>query len=140
MYPVLAVTLFCEDIREEKTGLSTLIGVMPNNIETANFPIVFAKLGLYTRISFSADAEVGDLSVWLQMAGEKRLLTKIDPDLVVKAKSEAKRGVPMAGLISKSLLPAFTVTKPAVVTVTVQVGDQEIVAGGMNVRKVAASS
>lgn len=142
MYPVLAVTFFCEDIREEKSGLSTLIGVMPNNINTTDFPAVFPKIGLYTRINFSPDDEVGDISIWYHVSGaEKTLLTRIDSALVLKAKSEAKRGgVPMAGLISKSLLPAFTIMKAAVVTAIVQVGDREIITGGINVDKVPAVS
>ena len=55
MQPVSVTAFFCEDIREETAGTTTLVGVMPDNLNLAGvFPAgqqaLLPKLGLYIRV------------------------------------------------------------------------------------------
>lgn len=47
--------VFCEDIREEKQGTDSLIGIMPDNITIPGVPGIIPKIGVYLRCHISTD-------------------------------------------------------------------------------------
>lgn len=58
MSPVSVVGIFCEDIREEKSGQDTLVGTLPDNAYVPKVPGVFSRLGLYGRIHLDANGPI----------------------------------------------------------------------------------
>lgn len=57
--------LFCEDIREEKFGRVSLIGVLGNRVHSRVFPLVFPKFCLFIE--------------WGEITGEHQISLKIVP-------------------------------------------------------------
>lgn len=137
--PVSAVALFCEDIREEKSGVNTLIGILPDNVAppassgpSDGAPI--AKLCIYLRINFSPSDKV--------LAGTAKLLDpernaielgEITQALIDQASETAKKqGSPLAGLLTRAHLSAFALRGYGRFTVEVVLGDETYVAGFVN--------
>ena len=52
---MMALSLFCEDIRQELAGTETLVGVMSDQINIIGKPALIAKIGIYTKIYFPFD-------------------------------------------------------------------------------------
>ena len=137
---ISAIALFCEDIREEKSGMHTLIGIMPDNVSVSrpsgksldDAPI--AKLCVYLRIHFAPTDEV--------IAGTARILTPdgnaidlgdITQDIIEQAKAAATRlGNPTAGLLTRAKLPHFSLNTLGTFTVEVTLGSGRYVAGYVN--------
>ena len=44
-----AIALFCEDIREEKSGQYAIAGILPDRLNVKRLPTVLPKLGIYLR-------------------------------------------------------------------------------------------
>jgi hypothetical protein len=97
-----AIGLFCEDIREEKQGTDTLIGVMPDNMVLPSpFPIFLAKLALYVRLNLSSESTTESIIVSMRFPnGNVAQIANFDTAAIQKAKLEAV-GKPWAGLIAK---------------------------------------
>lgn len=49
------ITLFAEDIREEKSGQVTLVGIFDDQLEVPSFPVHIPKLALLTTLSTLLD-------------------------------------------------------------------------------------
>ena len=98
--------LFCEDIRIEKNGQETLVGVLSDNIETPQFPIILPKLGVYLRTRFSTSFTLTTFSVTLvNSGGEEQLRIDYDSALIEKVYEEAReKGYPFAGFKSVSII------------------------------------
>ncbi len=64
---VTGFALFCEDIRAEKLGTETLVGVLPNGILVPRMPFKFDKLGIYSRIQISRDWKGERISCQLRL-------------------------------------------------------------------------
>ncbi len=131
-----AITLFCEDVREEKSGMNTVVGIFPDNIEANKIPFSFAKLAVYTRLILDIDKEYRDISITLMQPGqEKRILTNVPPDLVAKSKEDARsQRAPIAGIISRTIMAGFKVETEGRIVVTVGVNGEEHISGTLNIR------
>lgn len=107
------VTLFCDDIREEHSGINTLVGIYPDNVVVEAIPFAFSKLALYTRLTVPGDFEVEPINVSLFVGGEERPLASITAELVEKAIQDAKRdGAQIGGMISRAVYAPFPVLVP----------------------------
>src|SRR5690349_2972183 len=98
-----AITIFCEDIREESAGTHTLIGIMPDNIAVQAAPFTFPKISVYTRILLSTDFDPAPMEIVLSRDSEKeRKLAVIDAELPRMAIEQSKEtGSSICGMISK---------------------------------------
>jgi len=134
--PVTCIGLFCEDIREEKSGQDTLVGVMPDNLSVGQIPAVIPKLGIYVRIQLESDDNPRSLSVKVRMPGGMELSMGTLDELVARAKADAeKSGVPFAGMISRSVLSPVPIPLPGKIEAIVEVDGAEYVCGVLNVSK-----
>jgi hypothetical protein len=119
MLPVTAMALFCEDIREEKGDVVTLVGILPDtlNLETADGATIetgqtqkfLSKLCLYVRINFDPDFPLKVPRIRLVLPKDEILsVGEIGSDVIEKAKSEAAaKGHLLAGVISRAVLIGF---------------------------------
>jgi hypothetical protein len=142
MIAVSVVALFCEDIRDEVSGAHTLVGVISDHIRVPAIPGALAKLSIYVRINFDPEYDPGEISVRLRMSdGTEMPLTKFEPELIAKAKSDAlASGFPVAGLISKTAAAPFPITQRGITRVLVNVGGAEFLGGALECDVAAPTS
>src|SRR5262245_1416449 len=92
-YPVLSgkadvmnfsvIALFCEDIREEKSGQDTIIGILPDALNVPQFPGALPKLGIYVRFHLNAESEFRSIRTRLRIPGANDLpLATVDESLL----------------------------------------------------------
>jgi len=137
-----AVALFCEDIREEKSGTTTLVGVFSDNIEVPQLPMNFPKLAVYTRIIFPINQKPEELQVIIKDAdGKETNFSSFDRDFVKKTIDGVKsKGAPIVGLITRAIAPGFPVQKAGRLLILVRGAKFEIIAGQLNIRVSEQSS
>jgi hypothetical protein len=139
---MMAMGLFCEDIREEKQGTDTLIGILPDNLfapvveETAQTrKPVFPKLALYVRINLSSDAPVDTLSIKLRLPDDRVInLTSFENELIEKSRLEAS-GSPFFGLVSKVVFGPMPIPVDGRFVAIVELNGSETVCGSLRVRQ-----
>jgi hypothetical protein len=135
MQGISVVGLFCEDIREERAGTDTIIGILPDNINFPQWPAFFPKLCLYVRIHVIPSFEPGQISVHLVMPdGTEPGKIDLDPDLVKKTREAALASkAPTAGFISKFVMSPLQLSGPGRIQAVAHVGHQRIVCGSLYV-------
>ena len=121
---VRVVGFFCEDIREEKSGQLSIIGIMPDNLNIPAPPSVkegteraqgiLPKLGLYVRAQIGLEDAPGPMEISLIFPdGNTLKLSSFDADLIEAAKRQSKEnGLPIAGMVSHAVLVVVPVTGP----------------------------
>ena len=141
MLPRSVITLFCDDVREEKSGMDTLIGVYSDNVNVPSFPFSFPKIAIYTRINIDVADSPGEISIVISVPNQDDvLLSTLDTKIITDGQRQAKRnGAPMVGLISKAIAANFTVPAPGQVTLTVKIKGRKYVGGTLNVKQTPKS-
>jgi hypothetical protein len=126
--------LFCEDIREEKSGQHSLVGILPDNLSVPHLPGVIPKLGVYARCHVDPEADVGSISLKLRFPdGEETAFGSFGAEKVKEVQSESKaKGTPFAGFIMVTVLGMLKLPKPGRVLGIVSIGGKDIVAGAVN--------
>lgn len=141
MQTLSAVALFCDDVREEKAGTTTVVGILPDNVSVKSVPVSFPKLGLYVRINFPTAAEPPqNLSIRLTVRGSPdHVLTEIDSKLIDDARRQSReKGATLAGLVTFAVMSPFQVKEAQRIDAKIKIGDEELVCGTLNVQ-IAAS-
>jgi hypothetical protein len=139
MYQTSVIALFCDDIREEKSGALTLIGVMGDN---ANLPLpeessklvgVIPRLGIYIRINFDVAAELGPITIKVTMPdGTEIDASRIDEETIAAAKSTREKGNQIAGVVTRLQFGGLMMKTLGRMTVNVSIGEQTYLAGFLN--------
>jgi hypothetical protein len=147
MRPVTVMALFCEDIREEKDEVITLVGIIPDTVNVATSrkersgltaigvdTRVLAKLCMYVRINFDPDYELPEPKIRLIQPDNVSIeLGTIDAATVQKARSDAKsKGNLLAGVISRVTLGGFKLPRTGTLKLEVQLEKEVHLAGALN--------
>lgn len=137
MLQTSVVAVFCEDVREEKAGSDTILGVFPDNINVSAIPGMLPRMGIYVRVHIDPEPDPGAISIRLQFPdGAETPLTTLDPALVLKSRNDARNsGHPIAGLISKTVATPFPLPQAGRILVWVKVGDTDYLAAALNVQQ-----
>ncbi len=143
------MALFCEDIREEKGGIFTLVGLMPDNVnvtalaagghqagaagETAR---LVGKLCVYIRINFDPDYKVDEIKLNLIVNDSEEVdLGTISIETIRSAAQKAKeRGNALAGVISRAVFAGFNFDKAGPLKVNAVVNGETYLAGALNIQ------
>lgn len=149
---ISVMALFCEDIREEKDGIVSLMGILPDNLSLSPLPTgtitpgdatarFLGKLCIYTRINFDPTYELPEAELRLVLPNQEVIpLGKIETATINQAKSEATtKGIPLAGVISRAVMAGFR-APIGVVRLEVIVGQETHVAGAVVFHSIASSS
>ena len=139
------MALFCEDIREEKSGTFTLISILPDNVTVAKPTSerddskgiqhrALSRICVYVRINFDPNYDLPDPSMRLVSPdGNIMELGNIGAEVIARARDEAKaRGNTLAGVIFRATFERFQVQKSGAVTLEIQFGDEVQIAGALN--------
>lgn len=145
MFPTSVVAIFCDDIREEKSGQITLVGVLGDNINVgfppdrgdgsadSKFVRVIPRLGIYIRINFDASAELGPTSLKITMPdGEVIHEAMVEESVVATARSTREKGNALAGIIQRIQFGGVPLRQLGRLTVEVTIGQQAYLAGYLN--------
>ncbi|MCB2060057.1 MAG: hypothetical protein R3E09_02485 [Novosphingobium sp.] len=137
MAEVSAIALFCDDIREEKTGQYSLIGVVGDNINVPDFPGAIPKFAIYVRINLPVDFEPCDFETFLNFPnGERILLNTIEHDLVAKTINDAKAEHNLvAGIYSHLIAAPFAVQQEGRIWLELVWNHGKIILGSLNFGK-----
>ena len=143
--PLLTATgLFCEDIREEKQGTNTLIGILPDNmalqplgLPEQSWQPFFPKLALYVRINVGSEMKVDTLSVKLRLPDGNVLdLTVFDKELIEKSQLDASES-PFMGFISKVVFGPTPMPVKGRFEAIAELNGSETICGFLNVMREA---
>jgi len=142
MAKLATVCLFCEDIREERSGQDTIVGTMPDNLvaegqrPSATAKAMLPKLGIYLRINFDIDGGMPKsvkAEVYLTN-GAKFAESAWAPEVVEKAFSDTRANqLPLVGLVFKLVAGHLPLGDGGKIKVVVTVDDAEYLAGALNV-------
>jgi hypothetical protein len=134
--PFTFICLFCEDIREERSGQDTIIGVMPDNLTVSPLPGAIPRLGVYFRIQLEKDDNPQSIKLKLRVPGGLELTMGSLDGLIVQAKADAeKNGIPFAGLIARAVLSPVPISSPGRIEAIAEIDGAEYVCGAMNVQR-----
>jgi hypothetical protein len=138
----IALALFCEDIRQEKNDISSLVGILPDNISVEGFPGFAPKLGVYIRINFDPKKKLVPISYELTLPDGKIIATEnVKPQIAEKAQADSLRDEnPIASLVSRVVMSPFPFEQAGRIRVFVIVGDERLLAGSLNIRPATSSS
>lgn len=137
-----ATALFCEDVREERGGQHSLVGILPDNVTVESVPGLAPKLGVYLRTNFDPKADIVPVSYRLVLPdGSTPVTDEVKREVLEKARADAIRDSnPFAGLVSRVVISPFPLEQPGRIRMLVRVGEEEFLAGSINVRVASAST
>ena len=131
------VGLFCEDIREEKTGVDTLVGILPDNLNVTVMPGLLPKLCVYLRIHIDVNADVRSITAVLRLPpSTDKSLGGFESHFIKETQEDSrKKGAPLAGFIIKAVGGAMNIPAPGRLLAIVKINDEEVVCGSLNIQK-----
>jgi Family of unknown function (DUF6941) len=134
--PLTFICLFCEDIRDERSGQDTMIGIMPDNLTVGQIPAVIPKLGVYFRIQLEKDDNPRSIKLKLRLPGGGELQMGSLDAIISQAKAEAETNeMPFAGLIARGVLSPVPISSPGKIEAIVEIDGTEYVCGALRLRK-----
>jgi hypothetical protein len=134
---VEAIALFCDDIREEKAGTVSIIGIYPDNINVPQVPIMLPKCGIYARYNLPVgDTPPKTIALRLVYAdGSETPLTVFNAETIERARVESQaKGAGKVGLISTAILAPFPIKKEGRINVIVKIDNEESICGTLNIQ------
>ncbi|WP_439925704.1 hypothetical protein [Nitrobacter sp. JJSN] len=141
--------LFCEDIRDEKSGQVSIVGILPDSIQLPPPPdnkehltAILPKLGLYIRVMLPLEGPSGPMPVGLAMPdGTTISLGDIGTDVIAKAKSEAiANHLPLAGLIFHATMQGFQIATTGLMSAVLDCEGERNVCAMMNVKPATSTA
>jgi hypothetical protein len=147
MGAVSAVALFCEYVRRERVGRSTLIGVMPDALLIPDFPHTIERITVYYRIKFDVDGyfegPVLPSIEWDDKEAESR--QSLDPmpiEMIEKALATARaRKIPFITMTGRVVLrDPLIIKKPGQILAFLNVGSEKVICGALTFIKSDRSS
>lgn len=146
---ISAVGLFCEDIREERSGQDTLIGILPDNLQLEQPPApgvpvarILPRLCIYMRINIDPSFDPGPVTTRLIYPnGEELNFGPLDPALIKKTRDAAlEENKPLAGFISKVVLGNFNTKSEGRIRLVLSAGGDDYLCGSLNIKLIAPTS
>lgn len=135
-----AMSFFCEDIREEKSGQDSVIGFMPDNIALVSMPATIARMALYTRLRIGNSFDIRPISITIKIDEEEIFLTAIEDSLLHDTKNEMRmNAMPFGQIISRARFNGFQVLNPGLAQVIAQTDRFQTVCGAVRFRLSEAS-
>jgi len=131
-----AVTLFCEDIRIEKSEQQTLVGVLKDALEITKIPGALPRLAVFTRLSADVDFDMSELTVrFLEPSGKLIAENIIENEMIKNARDRAIRtNNPTHGVVAMFQLSMLPVESEGIFSVVCTVNGSETRSGYINIR------
>lgn len=129
--PVSGICLFCESVRPETHGGTSLVGVLNDHLIAPSIPNTLSNLALYVRLYVATDFDPNPLTITIDLPeGETSLVTTLDPDLINQARATARAiGDPVAGFVTHSSFAPFVLQNSGVMKVRAAYSSGECLLG-----------
>jgi hypothetical protein len=131
--------MFCEDIREEKSGAFSLIGIMPDNAKVPAAPpagqaMMVPRIAIFVRVNFDPDQKIETVKMELITPdGTSMPLGDIDKKMINAAREDSKKaGAPVAGIILRAQIAPLPLKSLGRLVAQVTIDEQKIVAATLN--------
>jgi hypothetical protein len=136
------IGMFCEDIREEKAGTESLIGVLPDRLDFPHVPAVMPKLAIYIRAHAPLDFQPNSVTAFLRMPDDEQIvLGELDNAIVEAARAQAKSdGGTIIGIMVKAIASPFPVNRTGRIRAYLAVDGEEHHCGSLMITWTAAAS
>jgi hypothetical protein len=128
--------LFCEDIREEQSGIETLVGILPDNISVPSVPGMMPKLCVYVRINFPPSFQMQPGTIVLRFPdGVEAPVGDLSDELIATARENTiAEGGLLAGIKSRATLSGLTFKEAGRLHLIAKLGDKEYLCGSLNIK------
>lgn len=136
MNDISMVAMFCADVRQEKGGTETIVGVFPDSVSLPNIPGAFSQMYVYVRMHMRPAFQPQSIITRLVLPDGNELdRTAMDADLMETARQKAlANGSPYLGLVAKFVMAPMKVTQEGRLQAIVAVDGEDYVAGVLNFR------
>lgn len=130
------IGLFCDDLRMERSGQETIVGVLPDNINVPSIPGAFPKLCLYVRLHLDLKNKPKAITFRLDSPDElEHPEVAIENEVIESSyKSADELGHAYAGIISRTIISPFSISQPGPFQIIVSIDGDEIICGSMFVK------
>lgn len=141
-----AVGFFCDDVREEKGGKMTVIGIYNDTVNVTKIPGSFAKMGLYVRVHLDVKYQVKNMSVKLRMPnGQESDISEFNIEELNSARKDAiENGNPYLGAVLQAVFAPAPIPVAGRIEAILNLDEEQIIVASLNVRErtksVAAAS
>jgi hypothetical protein len=135
MKDISVIALFCEDIREEKSGTDTIVGVLPDNLRVPHVPALFPKMCVYLRTNIGLAFDAGPFTTRIVMPGGKEAgRSEARAEVVNSVRQAAQsKGAPYAGFITRFVFAPLHIDETGRILALVTIRGNEYVAGALNI-------
>ncbi len=135
MSRISAIVLFADDIREEKDGRHSIMGIFGDNVLVPSFPGALSKLGMYVRIHIPADMEVPHLKLFITMPdGTRSIVNDVSKEIIDKSLTDAKRDKNrIASIYSVLISSPFGISGAGRISIELDAGSETIYLGSLNI-------
>lgn len=136
------VALFCDSIRREQSGTSTIVGVHGDSITPAEFPITIPRLGIYIRITFPVDEAPESIVCRIYDDEDHVHLDQACPtETITKGVARnAEQDLRVSSVIFAAELETLEITSPAKFFAEVVVNGTRQLAGALAVKERSAKT
>ncbi len=138
MNNISAVALFCSDVRQEKGGTETIVGVFPDNVNLPMIPCAFSQMYVYVRILILPSYRPASIVTRIVLPDGSEM-DRSEMDLVTVETNREKviaSDASYIGLIVKFAVIPMQITQEGRLQVIVSVDGQDHIAGMLNCRAV----
>lgn len=141
MPSISVMGFFCEDIREEKNDIITLVGLIPDNAggvpqgppAQPGATAIWPKVCMFMRINFEPQTPITTASMHLVMPNGRQKLAEVDTDFIDNARRKAiDRGNPLAGIIFRATAAALPLSS-GVIRLEADIDGETYLAAALNV-------
>lgn len=135
-----AIGFFCEDIREERSGQLTLVGLLPDNMmvppppgdlleRNPNARPIIPRIALYVRIHVGTNESLQPMKLKLIFPDDSEIeLGDVGADVIEKGKRQAaQKELPIAGIVLHAVFQALRAPQNGLLRAVLQSENDQIV-------------
>lgn len=134
MNDISVVAVFCSDVRTEKGGTETIVGVYPDRVNLPQIPGAFAQMAIYVRMHLRTTYRPVEITTRIVLPdGSELERSSMAQSLMEQTRQKAiERGAPLMGLIAKFQVAPLRITQEGRILAIVSVDGEDIIAGALH--------
>lgn len=142
MNDISIVALFCSDVRQERGGTETIVGVFPDNVDVPSIPSGFTQLCVYVRMHVRPSFCPTKIITRLVLPDGSELdRSEMEMGLFERSREKAVAGKSAYfGLIARFVMAPMPITQEGRLQAIVSVDGKDHIAGALNFRLAPAKA
>lgn len=129
------IGFFCDDIREEVGGTTTVVGILKDNFAVPSVPGFIPKLGVYARIHIPVACEPTEARLFITIPGQDRTqIGYADISLMEETIAQAKAdGSANGGIVMSAVASPLQILAPGHITLECECAGEAVILGSLNI-------